>query len=86
MLGIERGQLHLQGRRCASDRRLVTGRNHDPEYIDIAPMHLDVPYRSHSLYILGRMALKPRPTGLASPDSQNVRLLGDDCNHSAIMF
>src|SRR6266446_2582815 len=33
MLGIERGQLHLQGRRCAPDRRLVTGRNHDPEYM-----------------------------------------------------
>ena len=85
MLGIERGQLHLQGRRCAplSSLAATTIPN---TYIDIAPMHLDVPYRSHSLYILGRMALKPRPTGLASPDSQNVRLLGDDCNHSAIMF
>src|SRR5438132_10118935 len=30
-------------------------------------MHLDVPHPSHSLYILGRMALKLRPTGLASP-------------------
>src|SRR6266478_2358478 len=30
-------------------------------------MHLDVPHPSHSLYILGRMAFKLRPTGLASP-------------------
>src|SRR5205807_9283933 len=30
-------------------------------YIDIAPMHLDVPHPSHPLYTLGRMALKLRP-------------------------
>jgi hypothetical protein len=63
MLGIECGQLHF---RVADARPIgvssLAATTIPNTYIDVAPMHLDVPHPSHSLYILGRMAFKLRPT------------------------